>query len=498
LGEGCHDVSGRFGLETVAVMSHPRPNLSNFVRTQYGGEGHPAARRDIGVRRLTLMTVGGIMGSGLFLASGQAIRLAGPAIALAFLIGVTVMALEVTALAEMAAAWPVRGSFLAYARRALGPGAAFVGGWIFWFSSVLNMAAEATAAAVFTRVWLPHVPVVVFSVGYAAVIVALNFLSVRGFSSVEAVMSLAKVVVTLAFILVAGMAILGFVPVPHPVGPVLWFRRPAFAPHGLSGIAASMVLVLFALSGTGILGLAAAHVRRPGRNIGLTIPLTVAITYALYVGAMLGVTGLVAWSHVPATRVSPFVAALRVLPWPWAVDVFNVVILFAVLSAMNAGLFATDRVLETLGRIHDAPRWVARDPGGVPRRANAVTGALLLLASGLAYFLPHTAYLYLVLATGFQALFVWGLIIVSEIYYRPRLIARGRSLPVRMPLFPALSWVAVGLVAAIIATAPLGPYELPALGLGVAVTLLLVAVYLFRRSRRRGARLSPVRPARRG
>lgn len=425
------------------------------------------------------------MGSGLFLASGAAIHLAGPAIALSFAIGATAMALEVSLLAEMAAADPERGSFLAFARHALGPGPAFIGGWIFWFSSILNLAAEATAGAIFTRVWFPTVPVYVFSMSYAAVITAINFLAVKGFSTIESVMAAIKITVTALFIVVGGLAIFHVLPTRAPVGPHLWSQTPGFFAHGWIGVAAAMVLVLFSMSGTGVLGLAAPNVARPEKTIGSSIRMTVIVIYVLYVGATLAMTGLMPWTRIPTTRQSPFTAVLHVFPWGWMATVFNMVILVAVLSAMNAGLFATNRVLATLGRIHDAPSLIARSPSGIPRIANAVTGILLIAVSGLDYLLPKTAYLYLVTATGFQALFIWILIVLTEIRFRPMLQRQGKSLRFQVPGYPWTAWFAVALLLAIIATAPLAPHELVALGIGIGVTAAASLAYLPVRAHRR-------------
>lgn len=425
------------------------------------------------------------MGSGLFLASGAAIHLAGPAVAISFLIGVTIMMIEVSALAEMSAADPERGSFLAFARHTLGDGSAFVGGWVFWFSSVLNLAAEATAGAIFTRLWFPSVPVYVFSMGYSIIIVGINFLTVKGFSVVESIMSLIKILATLAFIGMGIFIVTHVIPLRHPTGPKLWFASPSFFPHGISGIAGAMVIVLFSMSGTGVLGLAAANVRRPERTITKTIRNTVVGIYVLYVGATLSVTALLRWSQVP-TQQSPFTAALAVLHNVWLVDAMNVIILFAVLSTMNAGLFATDRVLATLGRIHDAPHLVARESHEIPRMANAITGGLLVVVSGLAYFLPKTAYLYLVTATGFQALMVWVLILVTQIYFRPHLLKKHPFLRFKVPGFPFVSWIGVALIIGVIATAPLAPHELVALAISLAATALFIGAYVPVRHHRKG------------
>jgi len=454
-----------------------KPTQSRLVSRQYGSGPTDKPPNAISAKTLSLMTVGGIMGSGLFLASGTAIRLAGPSIIISFLIGVSIMSMEVMALAEMAAADREKGSFLAFAHHALGPGFSFVGGWVFWFSSILNIAAESTAGALFTRVWFPSIPVVVFSVGYAIIITSINFLTVRGFSLVESSMSWVKIVATSLFIVTILFVITNVLHISSAHGPSLWLHHPNFFPHGIKGIGAAMILVLFSMSGTGVLGLAAPQVQHPEEVIGKTIRNTVVAIYVLYGASALALTGLIVWSHMP-TATSPFTMALSHLPWTWPAEVFNFVILVAVLSAMNAGLYATNRVLATLGRIHDAPHWIAKESHGIPRNANLITGILLVIVSGLAYFLPKTAYTYLVTATGFQALFIWIMIVATEIRYRPELIKQGKTLKYRIPFYPWLSWLAIALMVGAIATAPLAPHELLPLGLGLAVVLLLIGVYV--------------------
>lgn len=466
-----------------APTRHSKPTETRLISSRYGSGPKPPSPRNIGANSLTLMTVGGIMGSGLFLAVGQAIRLAGPAIVISMLIGVTIMALEVMALSEMAVADRERGSFLAFAHHALGPGAAFVGGWIFWFSSILNISAEATAGAIFTRLWFPSIPVYVFSVGYAIIVVGINFLTVRGFSTVESWMSGTKITATVVFILLAAAALAGLLPVHTAAGVHGWYQKPSFFPHGVIGVFAAMVLVLFSMSGTGVLGLAAPNVKDADHTIAKSIRNTIIAIYVLYVGAALGLTGLLLWSTVPTAQ-SPFTAALRTLPWGWLVNFFNLVILLAVLSAMNAGLFATDRVLATLGRIHAAPHIVSRESHGIPRMANLVTGILFIIISGLAYFLPKTAYLYLVTATGFQALFIWGLIIVTQIVYHKVLLKEGKELPFRMKGYPYTSILAVALIVGVIATAPLAPHEMTALEISVGASVIFFLAYLPVRARR--------------
>lgn len=461
-------------------------------RVRPGGTGSSAVsgqlarphggRRSLDATRLTLMTLGGIMGSGLFLASGQAIRYAGPGVALAFAIGAGTMAVEITAFAEMAAAVPVKGSFIDYSRHALGAWAAFIGGWIFWFSSVLNLAAEATAGAIFTRLWLPHFPVWGISLAYAMVIIGLNFLPTAGFGTVEAAMAGVKVGAVGLFILAAAAAATRLLPAAHAPSPALWTAHGGFFPAGGRGVAQAMVLVTFSMSGTGVLGMAASQAQRPERTVGTALHRSTLAVLAFYVLATLAITAAVPFHSVPSTNRSPFVAALGTFAPPWAGTVFNAVILVAVLSALAAGLFATNRVLAAMASGGDAPQFVR-----TPRRANMLTGLVLALAASLAYFLPHSAFLYLVTATGFQALFIWMLIVLTQIYYRRRAREAAGELRIRVPLYPWLSWLEVVVLAAIAATALITPHEALPLGIGLAAVALAAFGYLIARARKGAA-----------
>jgi AAT family amino acid transporter len=438
--------------------------VSGHLARPHGG------RRRLDAAQLTLMTLGGIMGSGLFLASGQAIRYAGPGVAAGFAVGAGAMALEIAAFAEMAAAKPVRGSFIEYSRQALGPGAAFVGGWIFWFSSVLNLAAEATAGAIFTRLWLPRFPVWTLSLAYALAIIALNFLPTSGFGTVEAAMAGIKVSAVALFLVAALAAGLRLLPAAHAPAAAMWTVQ-GFVPHGFRGVAQAMVLITFSMSGTGVLGMAAAQAEHPERTVGEALHRTTLAVFVLYVAAALAITAAVPLEAVPSADKSPFVAALGAFAPAWAGTVFNAVILVAVLSALAAGLFSTNRVMAALARAGDAPAAVR-----TPRRANVLTGIVLALAATLAYFLPKSAFLYLVTATGFQALFIWLLIVVTQIFYRRRL---RRGARVKVPAFPWLSWLEVALLLAIVATAAITPHEALPLGIGVAAVAVAAATYTF-------------------
>jgi AAT family amino acid transporter len=435
---------------------------------------HRAFQRDLTVPGLVLLTLGGVMGSGLFLASGLVIRHSGPSALWVFMVGAAAMTLEIWALTEMSAADPEPGSFLRYADRVYGPGLTFIGGWIFWTSSVLTMSSEVTAASLFTHVFWPSFPIWAWAVLYSAVVVLVNFVSVRGFGTIEGVMAGVKVGVTLAFIIVVALYLFSGLFGHAAVSPDPWRQldHTTWWPAGLAGPSSSLILVLFAFAGTGVIGLAAGETKHPPRTLGRTLLISVPMIWVLYLASVAGIMAIIPWSRV-ATTASPFVQALAATGLPDASQIMNAGLIFAVLSTMNAALYSNSRVLYTLGKEGLAPKTVARlNTKGIPATAIWWSSALLLLTLPLAFFLPGKAYAYLVTATGFQAMFIWAVVLVTHLRYRPYLLHRG-PLSLKIPGYPWTTYLALAAVAAGMLGAPLAHSEL--VGLIVAAGLIVVA-----------------------
>lgn len=464
----------------IGTMGHSASPSSDRV-------GRSRFRKELGPWGLTLMTLGGIMGSGIFLASGLVIQHAGPAALLVFGVGAGAMYLEVTALGEMAAADPIPGSFLTYGTRVLGPGAIFVTGWIYWLSSVLTMSSEVTAASLFMRMWFPGIPIWTWALVYSAAIVAINFISVGGFGEIEGVMAGVK---TLA---IAGFITLGVLWAAHllPASPVHFTpwanltRGASFVPHGWTGAGPALLLALFAYAGTGIIGMAAAETRNPRSTIPTAAGSSVATVTVLYILAIFFVLQMVPWSRVPTTQ-SPFVAAVMATGVRGLGTAMNVALLFAVLSTMNAALYANVRVLYSLAREGHAPKGLGRlDRRGLPSRAIWASAALLLLTILLAYVLPHKAYAYLITATGFQAMFIWLMVFWIYLrYHRYLQQHQQRPLPMRLPGYPITAMLGIGIVVLALVTSPLARGELVGALVGLGGIVAAYLVWLGVRTRR--------------
>jgi L-asparagine transporter-like permease len=257
-----------------------------------------------------------------------------------------------------------------------------------------------------------------------------------------------------------------------------------WAPNGWRGIAPSLVLVLFAYAGTGVVGMAAAEAADPSRTIRGAVRAASLAIPALYLGAIWILLRLVPWSRVPTDR-SPFVAAVAVLGLPGAASVLNVVLLFAVLSTMNAALYSNVRVLYSLAGEGEAPAALGRlNARGLPANATWASAGLLALTLLLAFFLPHKAYAYLVTATGFQAMFIWLVILLTHLLYRRHLLrTHPERLRWRLWGYPYTTLFVIAVVLAALAGAPVARGEEVGALIGLGAILAMVPVWYLVRGR---------------
>jgi L-asparagine transporter-like permease len=430
----------------------------------------------------TVMALGNIIGSGIFLASGLVISIAGSWTPLAYLLGGLVMMMEVGFIIEMTIANPVSGSFKVYAQEVFGEWWGFVVGWMFWASGVLGMASEVTACVIFSRLWFPHIPLWILSLAFSLGITLINFNDLKGLSKIELGLSVTKILTLVLFILLGVLLAVG-VRIGNTTDhfAVFW-STPETAIQSLTGILSSMLLIFFAYTGTGIIGIAAVETEQPEKSVppaALAVTLTVVSLYTLatfFIIALLPVTRI-----DPAT--SPFVQIFHVIQLPYAGDILNFILLTAALSALNSQVYSSSRMLFSLAQAGQAPRLVGyRNKRGVPTAAVAFSGTVLLLGVILSYHLPEKVFVYTVSASGFLALVNWMSISATHYFYRKRLLKTSpEKLKYKAPGYPYLSWTCFGAILITILTAPLYPDQLPGLYSGAILLLLIGAAYFLRK-----------------
>lgn len=420
--------------------------------------------------QLTMLALGTVVGGSFFLGSSIAIRAAGPAIFLAFILGGVLVYFILSALSEMAVANPRPGSFQSYAQEAFGPWLGFVVGWVYWTGLVLAMSSEATAASVFIQAWIPGVSLPALATIIVVGVTLLNLLGARTLCHLESSLAAIKLLALAGFAGLALALIVGIFPGKAPVGLGALASEPFF-PGGLGGVAGSMLIVLFSYAGFEIIGLASSEARDPHKTIPRAIIYTVIVLVGLYCFVIAVLLPLVPTAGL-SQEVSPLVAALSGGGLSRAAGSINVIMITAIISTMLAATFGLGRMVRSLADAGHAPS-VLIDRGEVPLRGILFSGVAMLAAVSLGYLLPRQIYLFLVSSGGFSLLFVYAVILITHNKHR-----RTYGCPPRghcqLAGYPYTSWIATAGLVAVIATMPL----IPGQATGLYVGLLLTGFYL--------------------
>jgi GABA permease len=430
---------------------------------------------------MTMIALGGVIGAGLFVGSGVVIKAAGPAAVLSFLITGLLVVLVMRMLGEMAVALPAVGSFYEYARLAfsdrprLGELAGFLTGWMYWYFWVIVVALEAVAAAGLIRFWLPDQPAWLMSLGVMSLLTLTNLISVRSFGEFEFWFASIKVAAIAIFLLLAVVYVLGLW--PGAVSSVANLTaHGGFAPNGALPVLTGAVAATGFYFGAEIVTIAAAEAAEPARAVAAATNAVITRVLLFYVGSILLVVCLVPWNS-PGIG-TPYVSALQAMHISAAAQVMNAVVLTAVLSALNSGLYASSRMLFALTRRGDAPRAFAKlSRHGVPTRA-ILLGTLFGYATVvMSYVSPDTVFAFLVNSYGTVAIFVYVLIAISQLRLRARLEREDPArLRVRMWAYPYLTYLAIaGMLAIVLAMAFIPEQRTPLIFGIISLGILLVS-----------------------
>ena len=386
-----------------------------------------------------MIAIGGIIGAGFFVGSGVVIGKAGPAAFLTYALCGLLIILVMRMLGEMATANPSTGSFSEYARQALGGWAGFSVGWLYWYYWVIVVGFEAVAGAKVITYWF-HAPLWLLSLILMVLMTSTNLFSVSSYGEFEFWFAGIKVATILIFLLLGTMYAVGLWPHHHADFSNL-HAHGGFFPNGAHGAFAAVVVVIFSMVGAEVATIAAAETPDPERAIQRATNAVAARIAIFFVGSVFLLTVILPWNSVQAGS-SPFVAALKQIGIPGADHVMNAVVLTAVLSCLNSGLYSASRVLFVLAGQHEAPAQMLKiSERGVPYIAivcSSVVGFLCVIMAGLA---PNTVFSFLLNSSGAIVLFVYLLIALSQIVLRRT--TPPDKLRVKMWFFPVLSILTV-------------------------------------------------------
>ncbi|WP_329435235.1 amino acid permease [Streptomyces sp. NBC_01280] len=444
-------------------------------------------------RHLTMLGLGGVIGAGLFVGSGAGIAVAGPGIVVSYLIAGTLAMCVMRMLGEMSAAMPASGSFSVHAERALGRWAGFSVGWLYWFLLVVVLAVEATGAAQIANGWAPGVPQWAWVLVFMLVFTGANLAAVKNFGEFEFWFAALKVFAIVAFLILGTLAVFGLLPAASdsfgdPVGFTNLTGQGGFLPHGWQGVISGVLAVVFAFGGLEVVTIAAAESDDPVRAVSRAVRSAVFRILFFYIGSMLVIVTVLPWTAQKA-GISPYVTVLDSIGVPSAGQIMNIVVFVALLSALNANLYGSSRMVFSLAERGEAPRALLKvSGGGVPRRAVLASVAFGFVSVLLNLEWPESVFLYMLNSVGAVLLFVWALIAASQTRLR-RLVEREapERLVLRMWGFPWLTWVTLAAMAAVIGLMLTDDAARPQLLWSTGATVLVVAVAGVRELRARRA-----------
>ena len=445
----------------------------------------------MGPRHLIMIAMGGVIGSGLFLSSGYTISQAGPLGAvIAYLVGAFVVYLVMACLGELAIAYPVSGAFHIYAARSIGPATGFATAWLYWLCWAVAIGSEFTASGLLMQRWFPGVDVWVWCVVFAAILFGLNAISSRFFGESEFWFSIVKVGAIIALIVLGGAALLGFQPLSesgnHPFLFENFNTSGGLFPNGFSGVLVTALAVFYAFSGSELIGVAAGETTDPARSIPKAMRSTVIRLLIFFVGAIAVIAATVPFDQVGLDE-SPFVTVFSSVGIPYAADIMNFVIITALLSAGNSGLFSCARMLYSLSDEGHAPKALKRlTKRGIPLVALSVSmlGGLASLISSVVA--PETVYLALVSVAGFAVVGVWMSITASHFFHRRAFIRNGgqvADLAYKAPFFPLVPILAFTLCLVSLVGIAFDPNQIAALYFGIPFVAACYIYFHFRHGR---------------
>jgi GABA permease len=450
--------------------------------------GAPADRnelsRSLRPRHVSMITIGGIIGAGLFVGSSVAINAAGPAVIISYVLTGFLLLLIMRALGEMAVEMPEVRSFTEFTRATLGNWAGFSVGWLYWYFWVMVIPVEAIAGAGIIKDWLP-LPEWVIGTALMVCMTAVNLMSARAYGEFEFWFSSIKVAAIISFIILVGAHAFGF---RSPTGPTFsnLVSHGGFAPQGWLAVLASVTTVIWSMMGAEVVTIAAAESPEPARAVARMTSTIISRILLFYVLSVFVITCAVPWSKVVPAQ-SPFTLALDEVHFPYASTFMSAVILTAVLSCLNSCFYIASRVLFVLATHGDAPRWLVRtNSRRVPARAVLLASAFGFAGVIAAITSPGGVFKFLVNSYGAIIAIIYLMIGVAQVVSR-RTRERAGLPPSALPmwLFPWLSYLAIaGMASVLVAMAITPAHRAEFWTSTVAIAVALLSFVIFRRPKR--------------
>ncbi|MGI5270825.1 amino acid permease [Nonomuraea sp. CA-218870] len=410
-------------------------------------ESDEGYRPALGNRQVQMIAIGGAIGVGLFLGAGGRLAAAGPALVLSFAAAGVAAFFVMRALGELALYRPASGSFVVYAGEFIGPWAAFASGWMYWLNWAFTGIAELTAIAAYVHYWAPGFPQWATALLALVFVLVVNMLSVKLFGELEFWFALLKVLAIVTF-LVVGLALVVFS--VGQAAPANLVSHGGFFPTGFPMVLMSLQSVVFAYASIELVGIAAGETARPDKVMPKAVNGVVWRIALFYVGSVLLLAMVLPWTSYEAGT-SPFVTVFAGLGVPWAADAMNLIVITAALSSCNSGLYATGRIVRSMGLKGEAPGFTAAlSRRRIPVGGVLFTASMFLAGVALFYFLPERAFNIATACASLGVVTTWG----TLVYCQLRLRRTGHRSAFPMPGTPYTNWLTLAFLALVVGLMP--------------------------------------------
>lgn len=438
--------------------------------------------KQLNARHIQFIALGSAIGTGLFYGSTSSIKIAGPAVLLAYSISGLAVFIIMRALGEMSIRHPNTASFSNYASRYLGPLSGFITGWTYIFEMIIVCLADVTAFGIYMSFWYPGIPRWIWISGVILFINIINLLQVRVFGEIEFWLSLIKVVTIIAMI-IGGLTIVFFgfgASFPATGLSNLW-KNGGFIPYGWIGIIHSLSVVIFSFGGIEIIGITASETENPRKTLPPainTIPLRIIIFYVL---TLLILMSIFPWNTI-GNQGSPFVLIFKSLGISTAANILNLVVIGATISAINSDIFGAGRMIYGMAREYMAPKFFLRTTkSGVPWVTVTVIGAILFLAAFLNYLIPKRVFLIMASLASFSTIWVWLMVLLSHFSMRLKIQKKkSKSIFFPVPFWPLSSLITLIFIIMVILILGIQEDTRIVLHVGIGwIVLLIVSWYGF-------------------
>lgn len=444
--------------------------------------------RGLKSRHMMMISIGGTIGTGLFLGSGQVVSEAGPVGAvLAFLFGGMVMYLALLCLGELAVAMPVSGSFQSYALKFISPGVGFTVGWLYWINWAVCIAANFTASAIIMSLWFPNISIWIWCILFAVLVTVLNLISVKVYGETEFWFAGIKVAAIVAFILAGAGLMFGVIGKEGAIGFSNFNTGAGLFPNGGWALFLTMITVVYSFQGSELVGVAAGECEDPSKNVPKVIKGVVFRIIVFYVLAIIVLGATIPYKEAGVLE-SPFAYVFGRIGIPIAMDIMSFVVLTSALSASNSALYVCSRLLWSMSKDGHAPKWLGTlNSRGVPINGIFLTLVLSALSLLTSEYAADTVYIWLMSSVGLTGCLIWIVISWCQINFRKHFLELGgdlKDLVFKTPLYPVVPIVAIILNICIIASLAFIDGQEIVLYTGLPIIAAIYLYYLFIHSKR--------------